>query len=258
MIITSFFINSLLVAGQARIKGAVQKELPELKAARESGMVIGQTSDKIKKEFDYNTWKSQVIESIKEIDSKKGEMVAQSFQELEKDYDNFYFSAIMTSLEEIKAKLIKEEEKSNNKKVFIVHGHDELYLSVTESLVRKLGFVPIILRDLASQSQTIIEKLENNTDVAFAIVLYTNCDKGCDKEDNELKPRARQNVIYEHGFLNAKLGRGRVCALVEEGVEVPSDLAGVEYIPIDKNGAWKTRVAKEMHCAGLYFDMYNL
>lgn len=255
-IISSFYINKLLVTGANMLKNMYI--LPELKAAQDSGMVIAQASDRLKKEFDYYSWKHQVIESIKEVDSQKGEMIAQSFKELEKDYDNIHFSAIMASLEEIKAKLINEEEKSNNKKVFIVHGHDELYLSLTESFVRKLGLEPIILRDQASQSQTIIEKLENNTDVAFAIVLYTNCDKGCEKDGNELKPRARQNVIYEHGFLNAKLGRGRVCALLEKGVEVPSDLAGVVYIPIDKNGAWKTRVAKEMQEAGLYFDMHNL
>ena len=253
--VTSLYVNDLIVT-LAKIKAAVQKELPGLKAARESGMI--QTSDQLKTEFDYETWKYQVIKSIKEIDPHQGEMILQSFKELEKDYDNFYFSTIMKSLEEIKAKLIKEEEKANNKKVFIVHGHDELYLSVTDSFVRKLGFEPIILRDLASQSQTIIEKLEKNTDVAFAIVLYTHCDKGCEKDGNDLKPRARQNVIYEHGFLNAKLGRGKVCPLVQEGVEVPSDLAGVVYIPIDNNGAWKTRVAKEMQEAGLSVDLNNL
>lgn len=153
----------------------------------------------------------------------------------------------------------KNQIKLSRKKVFIVHGHNELLIAQTEAFLRQLGLEPIILRNQANLSQTIIEKLEMNTDVGFAIVLYTSCDKGCVNEDNAiLKPRARQNVVFEHGFLNAKLGRKRVCALVEDGVEVPGDLAGIVYIPIDKNGAWKTRVAKEMREAGLYFDMYNL
>ena len=254
--VTSLYVNGLIVT-LAKIKAAVQKELPGLKTARESGMI--QTSDQLKTEFDYETWKYQVIKSIEEIDPHQGEMILQSFKELEKDYDNIYFSTIMKSLEEIKAKLIKEEEKANNKKVFIVHGHDELYLSLTESFIRKLGLEPIILRDQVSQSQTIVEKLENNTDVAFAIVLYTGCDRGSINDSKApLNPRARQNVIYEHGFLNAKLGRKKVCALVQEGVEVPSDLAGVVYTKIDKDGAWKIALAKEMQAAGLNFELNHL
>jgi len=153
----------------------------------------------------------------------------------------------------------KNQIKQSKKKVFIVHGHDELYLSLTESFIRKLGLEPIILRDQVSQSQTIVEKLENNTDVAFAIVLYTGCDRGSINDSKApLNPRARQNVIYEHGFLNAKLGRKKVCALVQEGVEVPSDLAGVVYTKIDKDGAWKIALAKEMQAAGLNFELNHL
>ena len=147
----------------------------------------------------------------------------------------------------------------NSNKVFIVHGHSELHISQTESFLQRLGFDPIILRDQPSQGQTIIEKLENYTDVAFAIVLYTGCDKGCKNEDNAIiKPRARQNVVFEHGYLNARLGRNRVCALVEEGVEIPSDLAGIVYISIDKKSSWKFEVAKEMKASGLNVDLNRI
>jgi len=44
----------------------------------------------------------------------------------------------------------------------------------------------------------------------------------------ELRPRARQNVIFELGFSIANAGRERVCVLYEEGVELPSDFHGVE------------------------------
>ena len=36
--------------------------------------------------------------------------------------------------------------------------------------------------------------------------------------DTDLKPRARQNVVFEHGYLIGKLGRNKVCALVKEEV----------------------------------------
>jgi len=149
--------------------------------------------------------------------------------------------------------------QTNSKKVFIVHGHSELHISQTESFLQRLGFEPVILRDQPSQGQTIIEKLESYTDVTFAIVLYTSCDKGGKNEDNaNMKPRARQNVVFEHGYLNARLGRNRVCALVEEGVEIPSDLDGVVYICIDKKNFWKYEVAKEMKASGLDVDLNRL
>jgi len=34
--------------------------------------------------------------------------------------------------------------------------------------------------------------------------------------DPELKPRARQNVVFEHGYLMGKIGRKNVCALVKD------------------------------------------
>ena len=169
-----------------------------------------------------------------------------------KEFFKEHFNSILDCLSRMKS--ICEEELSN--KVFVVHGRSELLIAQTDSFLQRIGYDPIFLRDQPNQGQTIIEKLESNTDVPFAIVLYTGCDEGRFNDDNEpLKPRARQNVVFEHGYLNAKLGRNRVCALVEEGVEYPGDLSGVVYIPIDKNGKWKIKVAKEMKAVGLNVDI---
>jgi len=69
-----------------------------------------------------------------------------------------------------------------------------------------------------------------------------------------LKPRARQNVIFECGFFIAKLGRDRVAALCEEGIERPSDLDGLLYTPIDQKGEWKKKLAKEIDASGIEID----
>ena len=50
-------------------------------------------------------------------------------------------------------------------------------------------------------------------------MLYTPCDIGREKNEKRGTPRARQNVVFEHGYLIAKLGRERVCALVKQGVQ---------------------------------------
>jgi predicted nucleotide-binding protein len=74
----------------------------------------------------------------------------------------------------------------------------------------------------------------------------------------ELAPRARQNVIFELGFFYGKLGRKKVCAILKEGVEFPSDISGVIYKTADATGAWKLELAKEMKAAGLDVDLNKL
>jgi len=70
-----------------------------------------------------------------------------------------------------------------------------------------------------------------------------------------LQNRARQNVVFEHGFLIAKLGRRNVCALVKDKLEIPNDISGVVYIPMDSHKAWQIALAKELRQAGYDIDM---
>lgn len=148
-----------------------------------------------------------------------------------------------------------QTKDSNTRKVFIVHGHDTNARNEVELFIRSIGYEPIILCKRADKGDTIIEKIEREAkDVCFAIVIYTSCDLGKDKTSNELKPRARQNVVFEHGFMCAHLGRERVCALLEDGVEQPGDLQGVIYKPLDAVGAWMYQIADEMKAAGLKVD----
>ena len=147
----------------------------------------------------------------------------------------------------------------SNHKVFIVHGRDTLLRTQVENVLRALGLEPIILQEQANIGKTIIEKIEECTDVGFGIVLYTPCDEGRLKsEDGELKPRARQNVVLEHGYLMAKLGRERVCCLVSKNVEFPSDIQGIGYIPANDIDQWKYKIAKELKAAGFDIDMNKL
>lgn len=146
---------------------------------------------------------------------------------------------------------------SASKDVFIVHGHDSVVLKDVENFVRKIGLNPIILRDMPSTGKTIIEKIEKYTgNVCYAIVLYTPCDEGKAKEDTDYKFRARQNVVFEHGYLCGKLTRSHVCALVKGDVEVPGDLSGVVYVTITEK--WEFDVAKEMKAVGIDININNL
>jgi Lon protease-like protein len=120
---------------------------------------------------------------------------------------------------------------SLRKAIFIVHGHDHSLLTDLELALRRWGLEPVVLSEQANRGMTLIEKLEANTAVAFAFILLTRDDVG-GKDMSALQARARQNVIWEWGYLVGRLGRGRVCCLYHEGVEIPSDLRGTATIII--------------------------
>lgn len=155
-----------------------------------------------------------------------------------------------------KSQTLLESDKS---KVFIVHGHDELAKTEAARFVEKMGFEPIILHEQASLGSTIIEKIEKYSNVGFGVVLYTPCDVGAKiNDESNFKSRARQNVVFEHGFLIGKLGRKNICALVKGNVETPNDISGVVYVSMDEHGAWKLSLAKEMRSSGYDVDMNKI
>lgn len=143
--------------------------------------------------------------------------------------------------------------------IFIVHGHDEAAKAKTARFIEKLGLKPIILHEQASASRTVIEKIEAYSNVGFGIVLYTACDLGAKAEEHlNLKNRARQNVVFEHGYLIGKIGRENVCALVKGEIETPNDISGVVYVKMDDDDAWHLKVARELRNSGYEIDMNKL
>lgn len=102
---------------------------------------------------------------------------------------------------------------SNKHRVFIVHGHDEAPREMVARFLLEVGLEPVILHEQANRGMTVVEKLQANANVGFAVVLLTPDDEGKSSTEGQLKPRARQNVILELGYFVGLLGRDRVCAL---------------------------------------------
>lgn len=155
---------------------------------------------------------------------------------------------------------IEKEIKKDTTKVFIVHGHDDALKDKVARFIENLNLKAIILHEQSDRGQTIISKFEANSDVGFAIVLYTPCDVGRPIKLNDQgkqypeRSRARQNVIFEHGFFAAKLGLENVVALKKGDVEFPNDLAGLIYKEYDESGAWKYKIANELEESGYKID----
>lgn len=141
-----------------------------------------------------------------------------------------------------------ENKNINTKKVFIVHGRDDSKKYELSGFLYEQGLQPIILHEQVNNGKTIIEKIENNSDVACAIILLTPDDEGKLKSsNNDLKTRARQNVIFEAGYFMGKLGRNRTILL--SGVEeTMSDIDGIVYLDINN---YKSSLLKELKELGL-------
>jgi predicted nucleotide-binding protein len=114
----------------------------------------------------------------------------------------------------------------------------------------------IVLHEQANKGGTILEKFERHAQSAsLAVVLLTGDDEGRLRDsDKPLSPRGRQNVILELGVFIGLLGRERVVVLKDPGVEEPSDLTGLMYIPLDDAGPWRTDLLRELAASGIKVD----
>jgi len=152
---------------------------------------------------------------------------------------------ILGSLSEMPAEL--------SRKVFVVHGQDTGAREAVARFLERTGFEPIVLHEQPNQGRTIIEKFEEHSAVGFAVVLLTPDDLG-GIAGGAMQPRARQNVILELGYFIGRLGRDKVCALKSGDLELPSDIFGVVWTPLDAGGGWKVSLARELQAAGFEVD----
>lgn len=156
------------------------------------------------------------------------------------------------------------EAKPMLSKVFVVYGHDAAARTELEAMLRRWRLEPLILDQLPSEGQTIIEKLEKYTaEVKFAVVLATPDDEGYRAgHEDEKAFRARQNVVMELGMMLTRLGRKNVAILMkqQDNMERPSDIQGLLYIPFKDNLQKEAGplLAKEMAAQGYLISLANL
>ncbi len=172
-----------------------------------------------------------------------------SYKEHAKDITTTVFNRMLSAiLAKPSTSTIQPVKPVDQTKVLLVHGRDHLARDTTIKFLEKLGITNILLHENIRGEKTIIEKIEENPNIGFAIVLYTPTGL-------ELKPRAQQHIVFEHGYLTAKLGRRKVCALIKSNVETPLQCKGLIYVPLDVQNAWHQTLANELTRAGLQIDM---
>ena len=159
--------------------------------------------------------------------------------------------------------LLRPQKNNYSRRVFIVHGHDDSLKNEMARFLERLDFEPVILHEQPDRGRTIFSKLRSElSDVGFAFILLTPDDFG-EAQSNEDSPksRARQNVVFEHGLLIGTVGPERVCAIVKDTVEIPSDIQGVIYKHINKEGSLDSialEIIKELKSADYEVDANRL
>lgn len=119
----------------------------------------------------------------------------------------------------------------DEKRIFVVHGHDRETRDQLELILMRLGLKPFILQNNDGGGKTIVEALEQSiyNEAAYGIILLTPDDYGYSKNKGEAErqARARQNVILEMGMVMAALGRKNMAILQKGALERPSDTDGI-------------------------------
>jgi predicted nucleotide-binding protein len=138
--------------------------------------------------------------------------------------------------------------------VFIVHGHDTGFRETVARWLEKEGpsdLEVVILDEQPDRGRTVLEKLEDHADESvYTVVLFTGDDIGAVKGSEDVRPRARQNVVFEFGWFCGLIGRENVGVIFSPDVELPSDLNGLVYIPVSD---WEKRLRRELKASGLAF-----
>ena len=175
-----------------------------------------------------------------------------------------YVSELEEELESARSAPKSKQPKNDldapfSRKVLIVHGNNETVRESCARFLKRLELKPITLHEKPNAGKTIIERFENDADIAFAVVLLAADEIGGSKKSDFFAQNspARRNVMFEFGYLIGKLGRSNVCALIESGVELPPDFKGALFVAIDGEGNWKFNLARKITAAGIDVDLNN-
>lgn len=116
------------------------------------------------------------------------------------------------------------------KGIFIGHGRRTDWLEVERHLFNKYSLDAQTFEKNAMAGEQVIPTLQKMLDACnFAIVVATKEDSA---EDGQ---RARQNVVHEIGLCQGRYGFERVAILVQEGVQLFSNLSGMQVIYFKEN-----------------------
>lgn len=125
----------------------------------------------------------------------------------------------------------KRAEEHRKESVFISHGNSKEWYKIQVYLEKDIKYSTIELAQQPNLGRSVLQKLDEESEKCRACIIVMTGDDIL--ESGEV--RARENVLHEIGFFQAKLGLEKVILLHEEGVNIPSNIHGLVYVPFPKD-----------------------
>ena len=160
--------------------------------------------------------------------------------------------------EVIEQSISSREDSVLGNDILIVPCRDIVAEQSVAKFVKTLDRHPQIVEKGETKGKSIIEKIEEHTNIGYAVVILTPDDFGYFNNEENEQPHIRHSAMFELGFLVGRLGLKRVGALYHGNFSVPSDYHGVDYIEMDERGGWQLKLAMEINNAGIELDLNKL
>ncbi len=139
-------------------------------------------------------------------------------------------------------------------KIFFAYAikRKDLVLELARHVEQQHDIKAVLMEEEPHGGRTLIGKFEElASECGFGVFILT-ADGECTNPVGKREKHARQNVILELGYFLGKLGRRKqIALLVEEGVEIPTNVTALGRIQITGDlGQTKLELTKELKDAG--------
>ena len=125
---------------------------------------------------------------------------------------------------------LQETESATNEtggnRVFITHGKNRKILNQVREIVTFGKFEPVVAMEHETAAQPVPMKVMGDMRKCRAAVIHVSAERILHDEEGKEVPQINENVLIEIGAAMALYG-DKFVLLVEEGVELPSNLRGL-------------------------------
>jgi predicted nucleotide-binding protein len=125
---------------------------------------------------------------------------------------------------------LEQPKKQSLGRVFVSHGRSNDWRAVQSFIEKDVGLSTLELAQEPNMGRTIIEKLIDGAGRCDSAVIVMTGDDTAKPDE----ARVRENVMHEIGYFQGVYGRTGVVLLHEEGVNIPTNLSGVAYVPFPR------------------------
>lgn len=144
--------------------------------------------------------------------------------------------------------------KKAHSRVYVIHTGEGPMEKDVISLLKKIDLQPLLRHNRLDSIKSLEQEFADQTNANFAVVILSSDEFVYSKngKPGDAKLRARQDIIFDLGYLLGRLGRQNVLALYYEQKSflLPTLLHNAVYLPYDKGGGWQQALMKRLQFCG--------